>query len=127
MDTIEDLQALVTEIEQTVDFNATVNIYLPAVTYEGGMVLSGHAVNLYGSTEGEARTAFTGTTQVTHSQWGISYFYDIDFIGNGTGVLLERVPSDQTLVFNDCLFSRNGTDIDNRCGQAVDITEAVFE
>lgn len=196
MDTIEDLQALVTEIERTVDPEATVNIYLPAVTYEGGLVLSSHAVNLYGRTEGEARTVFTSTTQVTSSQSPIFYFYDIDFIGdgsgvgisasarvhlngcyvsgwrtgllcygewantqnttfennevafhfnsgagipstyhytgtrfvgNGTGVLLERVPSDQTLIFNDCLFSRNGTDIDNRCEQAVDITTAVFE
>ena len=196
MDTIGDLQALITEIEQTVEQTAVINIYLPAVTYAGGLVLSDRAVNLYGSTDGTARTTFTGTTQVTAGQSPIYYFYDIDFIGdgsgvglsasarlhltgcyvsgwrtgllcydqwvntmnttfennevgfhfnssggvpsnynytgtrfvgNGTGVLLERVPTDQALIFNDCLFSRNGTDIDNRCGQPVDITKAVFE
>lgn len=49
------------------------------------------------------------------------------FVGNGTGVLLERVPSEQTLIFDGCRFSRNGTDIDNRCNQPLDITEAAFE
>ena len=196
MDTIEDLQALVSEIDRTVDFGATVNIYLPAVTYEGGLALSGPAVNLYGSTEGEARTTFTGTTQVTSNQGPICYFYDIGFIGdgsgvgisasgrvhltgcyvsgwrtgllvydqwsntrnttfennevgfhfnsgagvpsnynytgtrfvgNGTGVLLEQVPTEQTRIFDDCLFSRNGTDIDNRCNQPLNITSAIFE
>ena len=197
MNTIEELQALVTEIQETIDVEeAIVNIHLPAITYEGGLVLSNRAINLYGSTEGDARTTFTGTTQATATRTFIYYFYDIDFIGdgsgvgistsarlhldgctvsgwrtgllaydqwvhtqwttfenneiglhfnsgagvpssitytgtrfvgNGTGVLLERVPSDQTLYFDDCLFSRNGMDIDNRCDQPLDITAAVFE
>lgn len=198
MDTIEDLQALITEIEQTVEQEAIVNIYLPAVTYDGGLVMENRPVILYGNTEGEARTTFTDTIQVTAPAGLIYEFHDIDFvgerdsigisssaprlhligctvsgwrtgllgygtswintqettfennevglhfnstdrtpstyhytgtrfIGNGTGVLLESVPSDQALVFDDCLFSRNGTDIDNRCNQAVDITSATFE
>ncbi|MCI9268458.1 MAG: hypothetical protein HFF40_06315, partial [Lawsonibacter sp.] len=49
------------------------------------------------------------------------------FRRNGTAVLLESVPSDQPLYFEGARFSRNGTDIDNRCGQKVDISQAVFE
>ena len=29
--------------------------------------------------------------------------------------------------FSGCRFEGNGTDIDNRCGQSVDISKAVFE
>ena len=197
MDTIEELQALITEIEQTVDQEAIVNIYLPAVTYDGGLVMKNRSVNLYGSIGENGRTTFTGTVQVTSSNSSIYEFYDIDFVGerdsigissssrlhltgctvtgwrtgllgygtawintqettfvdnevglhfnsanrtpstyhytgtrfinNGTGVLLESVPSDQALLFDDCLFSKNGTDIDNRCNQPVDISQATFE
>ena len=48
------------------------------------------------------------------------------FTGNGTAVLLERVPGEVTLGFPQCLFSGNTTDIDNRCGQSLDISKAVF-
>ena len=41
-----------------------VNLHLPAVTYEGDLSITGRPVNLYGNTEGEGRTVFTGTVQV---------------------------------------------------------------
>lgn len=50
-----------------------------------------------------------------------------EFVDNGTAVLLESVPGDSTLLFDDSLFSGNDTDIDNRCGQSVDISKAIFE
>lgn len=40
---------------------------------------------------------------------------------------MESVPTDVTMKFADCLFSGNGTDIDNRCGQQLDISQAVFQ
>ena len=49
------------------------------------------------------------------------------FVNNGTAVLLEQVPGNSTLVFDGSLFQGNDTDIDNRCGQSVDISKAVFQ
>ena len=50
-----------------------------------------------------------------------------EFVNNGTAVLLEQVPGDSTLIFDECLFQGNAIDIDNRCGQGVDIAKAVFQ
>ena len=49
------------------------------------------------------------------------------FQGNETAILLESVPGDQALYFDGTRFSRNGTDIDNRSGQSIDISQAIFE
>ena len=49
------------------------------------------------------------------------------FQRNGTAVLLESVPGDQALYFEGTRFSRNGADIDNRCGHEVSIADAIFE
>ena len=198
MDTIEDLQALVDRIAETVPLPAVVNLHLPAVTYTGGLTIEGRPINLYGSADGVGnRTTFTDTVRVTARDGPISYFYDLDFAGDGTGVgvsasarfwaegcsfthwktgvlgygdvwvnvigclfaenktgfyfnsngtyvthtmfndntfvkndtavLLEEVPSDETLNFQGSRFAGNGTDIDNRCSQPVDISQAIFE
>lgn len=42
-------------------------------------------------------------------------------------MLLEEVPSDEPLNFQGCRFTDNGVDIDNRCGQPVEISQAIFE
>lgn len=49
------------------------------------------------------------------------------FRNNGTAVLLERVAGLEVLSFPETVFSGNTTDIDNRCGQELDVSEAVFE
>lgn len=56
-----------------------------------------------------------------------THFTDNTFTGNTTAVLLEQVPSDVKMNFGGCVFSGNETDIDNRCEQALDISEAVFQ
>ncbi len=49
------------------------------------------------------------------------------FTGNDTAVLLEAVPmGDGELNFSQCVFENNGTDLENLCGQAVNLSEAVF-
>ena len=53
-----------------------------------------------------------------------------DFIlaaGNGIAVLLKQVPNKLTLNFPGCRFTGNGADIDNRCGQELNLSEAIFE
>lgn len=49
------------------------------------------------------------------------------FRNNDTGILLESVPTDIMLKFTGTRFSGNGVDIDNRCNQALDVSEAIFE
>ncbi len=49
------------------------------------------------------------------------------FQENGTGLLLENVPSDLTLDLAGTVFSGNGTDIDNRCRQDLDLSQAIFQ
>mgnify|MGYP003376345822 FL=1 len=194
MHTIEELQTLVDHIDATVPADTIIYIHLPAVTYEGGLSISGRGINLLGSQEG--RTVFTGNTQVTIDGGPICYFDHLDFRGdgssiglsasarvhltnctisgwktgvlaygrtwvncmncrfednkvglhfnatddvvshtiysdneftnNGTAVLLESVPTDVSLKFPGSVFSGNGTDIDNRCAQDLDISQAVF-
>ncbi|MCI8477494.1 MAG: hypothetical protein HFE97_04000 [Oscillospiraceae bacterium] len=54
-------------------------------------------------------------------------FWDNLFQNNGTAVLLEEVPGDESIKFDGSRFTGNGIDIDNRCGQAVKIDEVIFE
>ena len=198
MDTMDDLQALVDQVNETITSDVIVYIHLPAVTYEGSLLLEQRSMNLIGS-EGPdgARTTFTGTLQATAQNGYICQFQNLCFTGdgegvgvsasarinfnhcqftgwrtgvlcygsswvnikdsvfednavgfhfnstsdnrndhmysgnlfrrNGTAVLLESVPGDQALYFEGTRFSRNGADIDNRCGQEVSIADAIFE
>ena len=49
------------------------------------------------------------------------------FTDNTTAVFLENVPTDVRLDFSDCIFTNNKTDIDNRCEQPIDTSQAVFQ
>lgn len=87
MGTMEELQALVGRIAEEVPLPAVVNLHLPAVTYQGGLTIEGRPVNLYGSADAEGNcTTFTDTIRVAAQDGPISYFYDLDFVGEGTGV-----------------------------------------
>ena len=55
-----------------------------------------------------------------------SHFTGNTFTGCGTAVLLENVPTDVEMDFGQCVFEGNGTDIDNLCGQPVDVSQAEF-
>ena len=198
MDTMDDLQALVDQVNETITSDVIVYIHLPAVTYEGSLLLEQRSMNLIGS-EGPdgACTTFTGTLQATAQNGYICQFQNLCFAGDGEGVgvsasarinfnhcqftgwrtgvlcygsswvnikdsvfedntvgfhfnstsdnrndhmysgnlfrrndtavLLESVPGDQALYFEGTRFSRNGADIDNRCGHEVSIADAIFE
>ena len=49
------------------------------------------------------------------------------FTENGTAILWEGTPVDMAISFLESVFTHNGTDIDNRSGQSIDISRAVFE
>ena len=63
----------------------------------------------------------------TGNQVSRTIYNDDLFQRNGTAVLLESVPNIESISFPGTRFTDNGTDIDNRCGQEVDISQAVFE
>ncbi len=87
MDTMEDLQALVDEVNKTVTPDIIVYLHLPAVTYEGSLVLAERSMNLVGSEAADgSRTSFTGTLQATAQRGCICQFQDLDFMGDGEGV-----------------------------------------
>ncbi len=56
-----------------------------------------------------------------------SRFEGNTFQGNQTAVLLEQVGVDLSLKFPGTLFTGNGTDIDNRCGQELELDQTVFQ
>ena len=61
----------------------------------------------------------------------VSFFNGISpdniFLHNGTAILIEGEPTEDILELSGCRFEGNGTDIDNRCGQPLDISQAVFQ
>ncbi len=197
METPEALQAVIDRMAETVEPKDTVNLHLPPVTYDSGIVLHDRNINLYGAEEG-GRTVFTAGLRMEDDEVNaLDYFSNIDFLGdgsgvalstagrtwvmnctfrgwktavlvygsswcnltdsvledntvglhfnaqdqppsdssftgntflsNGTAVLLERVPSDFTMNFAESRFAGNGTDIDNRCDQPLDISKAIFQ
>ena len=198
MDTVQDLEALLQHIKETVPEREQVNIHLPPVTHTGELVVEGRAVNFTGSGDGPgARTTFAAPVRVNMETGAVLFWENIDFTGpgtgtglsasarvyledcrvagwdtgilahtnawvavhgsliennevgfhynaeygspsdsrfledtfqnNGTAVLLEQVPNQISLEFPGSRFEGNGRDIDNRCGQELDLSGTAFE
>lgn len=198
MNTTQELQALVDRLAEEIPQEDQIEIYLPPVTYQEMLVLERRGMNFHGCTDGTGRTAFAGGVQIRYEGGAISFFYDLDFpgegggiglsaasrawavacsfanwrtgvlsyggnswvnttecqfadnqiglhinstrsgisdtrfldnqfTGNGTAVVLENVPGDDTLSFDGCVFTENGVDLDNLCGHGVDLSQAVVE
>lgn len=102
MDTAEELQALIDSISGQVEEAAVVNLHLPPVTYEGGVTIQDWNLNLYGSTDGAGnRTTFTGPVRALAPYSNITYFYDMDFVGDGGTGLSGSAPFRAT----NCTFT----------------------
>jgi ribosomal protein L40E len=125
MDTMEDLQALVDEINGTITSDIIVYIHLPAVTYEGSLLIEQRSMNLIGS-EGPdgARTTFTGTLQATAQKGYICQFQNLRFTGDGEGV---GVSASARINFNDCQFTGWRTGVLCYGSSWVNIKNSVFE
>jgi hypothetical protein len=106
MNTLAEIQSLLDQIKTdlTIKTADTVNIHLPPVTYEGGFLLVGRAMNLLGSADGNQRTTFTGGIRLSaeRSNNPISYIEGIDFVGNGSGM---GVSASIRCHLTDCTFS----------------------
>ena len=89
MNTIEELEALMADIEANTDPNTIISLYLPPVTYEGGLSMKDRTYSLYGTTDGNRITTFTGPITVDTEA---PVFAELDTIciqghGAGTGVM----------------------------------------
>ena len=103
MDTIEDLQALVDQIQAEVPLPTVVRIHLPPVTYEGGLTIDRRGINLSGSTDGQGRrTTFLGPVVLAPEEDPLCDIEHIDFVGNGTGTGLTVAAQYRVL---DCSFT----------------------
>lgn len=120
---ISALNRLLETIAQELPADMIVDIHLPPVRYEGELVLDNHAVNLYGTSDGDGVTTFAGTvTQATNSP-DIPEFHGIRFEGSGgTGLYATR----ELLLF-DCTFSGWDTAVYMGDGSFVLTTGCVFE
>lgn len=101
LDTMEDLTALLERINEEVPADTIVDIYLPPVTYTGNLTMVSRAVNLYGNTDGNGRTVFTGTLSVNTDSPSNVMLYDLDFVGSG-GTGLSATAS---VYMGGCSFS----------------------
>lgn len=101
LDTIEDLTALLSRINEEVPEDTIVDIYLPPVTYTGDLTMVSRAVNLYGNADGNGRTVFTGTLSVNTDNPSNVMLFDLDFVGDG-GTGLSATAS---VYMGGCSFS----------------------
>lgn len=123
LDTMEELTALLTQINEETDEDTAVNIYLPPVIYEGELTLSGHACSFFGSSDGVNRTTFTGTVSVQTQSPETPEFYGIDFAGNGgTGLLATR-----WTVLRQCRFTGWDIGVAAEDGSWVTVANCTFE
>ena len=83
METSEELRSLLATIEEELSADTPVYLYLPAETYDGDFVFGDHVWRIYGSTEGEERTTFTGTVSVKGQNGNYAEMDGIDFVGKG--------------------------------------------
>ena len=64
-----------------------VRLYLPAVTYDGDITFGDHIWGIYGSSEGDAVTTFTGTVSIKGQNGNDAELSDIAFKGtSGIGL-----------------------------------------
>lgn len=88
MNTMEELRALISQIEAQVDPATEVIIHLPAVRYEGELELN-RAFSFYGSGIGSTKTTFTDTVSCRAPESSIIGFFEIGFEGDGQGTGIE--------------------------------------
>lgn len=87
METAEELNALLTSIDEEYSSDIPVYLYLPAVTYEGDIMFGDHTFGIYGSTEGDEMTAFTGTVRLQGKNGNSADLFGLRFAGDsGIGV-----------------------------------------
>lgn len=87
METTEELNALLASIDEEISSDTPIHLYLPAVTYDGDITFGNHMWSIYGSTDGDAVTTFTGTVSIKGQDGNFADVSGISFEGeSGTGL-----------------------------------------
>lgn len=123
MNTLADLQQLLETISQEIDPNVVVNLYLPPVTYDGGISLNRRALNLYGSSEQGKQTTFRGQVTVQTHKPSPSNFHNIRFVGNEEVGLLAGA----AVYLENCTFSGWNTGLKTVSGGSFILRCCTFE
>ena len=125
METTEELRALLDDIAANADPDAVVSLYLPPVTYEGGLELSDRTVNLYGGEDADGnRTTFTGTLTVSSGAPSFANICGVRFAGTGSGTGLSASAG---VVCSSCEFSALETGAYAREGSWIVLADCVFD
>ena len=124
MDTIEELQALLDKTAKETNPSDLVYLYLPPVTYEGDLKLS-RSYEFYGCTdEGADRTVLNGSvTMGDGNYYWINYFYDMDFVGDGTDIGIAAPAKTWAI---SCTFTGYKTGLMTHGEAWVNVTECTF-
>lgn len=87
MENSEELNALLISIEEELPSDTPVYLHLPAVTYEGEITFGDRVWGIYGNTDGDEATTFTGTVNMKGQNGNYADLSGIRFLGNtGTGL-----------------------------------------
>lgn len=122
MESIEDLQALVTHIEEEIPPQMPVFIFLPAVTYEGDLKIEKRTCRLIGAEGESGETIFNGTIRVSATMPEKQHFELIRFSGDGPGV-----EAHSRVMLSECTFSNMKTGL-TVCEEAyIDPHRCLFE
>ncbi len=127
MNTLEDLQALIDKIsmDSTLHEKDIINLHLPAVTYDGGLVIDKRPINLYGSTDAVGdRTTFTSTVRIAAPKDWMQYINGIDFVSNGSEVGVSAASARLHLI--DCKFTGWNTAVLAYGSAWVNVAESTF-
>lgn len=82
METTDELNALLASIEEEVPSETPVYLHLPSVTYEGDIVFGNHIWGIYGSSDGDDVTTFTGTVSMRGLNGNYADLSGIQFKGD---------------------------------------------
>lgn len=122
MDTIEDLQALVDRIDQEIPPDVPVYIFLPGVTYEGGLTLENRTCALFGRGNYDDRPIFTGTITVKSTAPEKQRINAIRFEGENAGIAAYA-----STMASECTFTDAKTGIAVLDGATFDPHGCTFE
>lgn len=100
METVDELQNLLDQLNITTTEDEVITIYLTPVTYEDGLKLDGRSYILYGSGSESGKTTFTDTITARTNGPHKMEFHQISFEGEG-GTCID---SQRNTFFYECEF-----------------------
>lgn len=123
MNTMEELQALLDQINTAHAPDVVVNIHLPPVTYDGGFTLNRRAINLFGSSDANGHTTFTQPCSVKTHQPSPTNLNEISFEGTADCGLWTSA----AVYLSDCAFSGWKTGLYAASGGSIIFSNCTFE